>query len=445
MSVFKKLSARSLVSIIPMILLFLFCPTGLRAQLIVDCTGANPFAFPSINSAVQSAPERTLILVTGPCNENVNINAQLGLDISAMNGQPVTINGSINIMNSTSVFLFGLNVTNPAGNGINVTDTHHVFLDTCTSNGNSGVGLSVGGFSSVVVLATGAFDNNARGGMNITGNSLVALFAFAGTIDISNNGGAGVFASQANFSTLGNTTLKNNAFGGQFNPGFGLDLRGGAHAQIGALFGPNILAGNQSGGASLQETAEISFFSIGQPNLIQGNGPVGVLAGFGSQVTFANISGPLAAQITDHTSAGVDLFANSQAFFLGSNQVLRNGAVTDPRSAGIRVDGNSEAFLRGGQVAQNNGPGILALVNSSADFTGVSFAGNAQGEIITCDSSSWMVSDLAQPNSNPPAGVRCRTPHALGNRQMSQAQPTAPDWRAYKALHDKLVNAAIRH
>jgi len=37
---------------------------------------------------------------------------------------------------------------------------------------------------------------------------------------------------------------------------------------------------------------------------------VGVLAGFGSQVTFFNSS-----QISGHTSAGVDLYANSQAYF----------------------------------------------------------------------------------------------------------------------------------
>jgi hypothetical protein len=231
-----------------------------------------------------------------------------------------------------------------------------------------------------------------------------------------------------------------------FNTAYGIDLLGGAHAQIGALFGPNSISGNESGGASLQETAEISLFSLGQPNLIQGNGPFGVAAGLGSQVTFAQITGTVNAQITDHTSAGVDLYGNSQAYFLGTNQVLRNGTVTNPRCAGIRVDGNSEAFHRGGQVAQNNGPGILALVNSSVDFTGVNFSGNAEGEIIDCDSSSWMVSDLARPNSAlPTVGVACRTPHSLGNRDVFKALPPTPDWSAHKAPYDKYAKAAVKH
>ena len=440
----KKLTAKGLVSIIPMILLFLFCPTGLRAQLLfVDCSGTNPYAYPSINAALPNAGPGAFILVTGTCNENVFLFGRNGLNLGAFFGQTATINGTIFIQNSDNIFLYGLNVTNPSGNGISVNSSRSITLDSCTSNGNASTGLNVEGMSDVAVIATGAFDNNGNTGMIIGGNSIVTISAFAGLVDISNNRGPGIFASQANVSTLGNTTISNNVFAAGLNSGFGIDLRGGAHAQFGALFGPNILSGNQSGGAWLQETAEISFFSLGQANLIQGNGPVGVLAGFGSQVTFFDLSGPLGAQIADHTSAGVDLYANSQAYFHGSTQVLRNGSATDARSAGIRVDGNSEAFLRGGQVSGNSGPGLLVLVNSSADFSGVSFSGNSG--VIACDSSSTMVSDLTQPNSTPPAGVSCRTPHGLGGRQINKTQPTAPDWSAYKAQHDSYAKLAVKH
>ena len=447
MKVFKKLTASSLFLSIPLLGMFLLCPTGVRAQnLIVDCTGTNTSAYPSINAALLNATPGSFILVTGPCAENVSLYGQNALNLGAYYGQTATINGAISINNSQNVFLYGLNVTNAAGDGISVSNSRGISLNVCSSSGNAGVGLRVGGMSDVTIGASGGFDRNTAGGMNIGGNSLVAVVAWAGPVDISNNGGPGVWASQANFSTIGSTTISNNVFGTGSNSGFGIDLRGGAHAQIGALFGPNVISGNQNGGASLQENAEISFWSIGQPNEIQSNGPVGVLAGFGSQVTFADISGPLAALITDHTSAGVDLYANSQAYFLGANQVLRNGTLTNPRSAGIRVDGNSEVFLRGGQVAQNYGPGILALVNSSADFTGVTFAGNAGGEIIDCDSSSWMVSDLTRSSSAlAAAGVACRIPHALGNRDGFKSLPTTPDWSAHKAQYDKYAKLAVKH
>ena len=428
-----SLWAKAVRLVIPGILFFLVGPSGLRAQfLIVDCSGTNLYAYPSINAALPNAGPGAFILVTGPCTENVLLFGRSALNLGAFFGQTATINGTISIGNSDNIFLYGLNVTNPSGNGISVNSSRSIALDSCTSNGNAGVGLNVGGMSDVTVLATGAFDNNTGGGMNITGNSIVNLIAFAGLADISNNRGPGIFASQANVFTLGNTNVSNNV------SGFGLDLRGGTHAQMLAIFGPNSLTGNQSGGASLQETAEISFFSIGPPNLIQSNGPVGVSAGLGSQATFFND-----AQITDHSGAGIDLYGNSQAYLFGTSQVLRNGSATDARSAGIRVDGNSEAFLRGGQVSGNAGPGMLVLVNSSADFSGVSFSGN--NGVISCDSSSTMVSDLAGPSSTPPAGVSCRTPHGLGGRQITKTQPAVPDWSAQKAQHDSYAKLAVKH
>ena len=447
MNAFKKLYLKGLYLTIAVILLLLFSPGATRAQqfLNVDCTG-NPPSYPSINAALPYATPGTFILITGPCNEYVNLNQVSNLNLGAYYGQTVVLNGGISINNSQNVTLYGLNVTNPSGNGISVSNSRGIQLNVCSSSGNSGFGLSVGGMSDVTVGASGAFSHNGNNGINIGGNSLVALVAWAGPVDISNNVGAGVWSSQGNFSTLGPTTINNNVSNGFPNTGFGIILLGGARAQVGALFGPNVISGNQKGGASLGENAEISFWNIGPPNQIQNNGPVGITAGLNSQVTVYDLNGPVGALITDHTSAGLDLYANSQAYLFGANQVMRNGAATDPRSAGIRVDGNSEVLLRGGQVTQNNGPGILALVNSSADFTGVTFAGNAQGEVIDCDNSSWMVSDLSRPAfAVPAAGVACRTPHLLGNRDVVKTIPTAPDWSAPKARFDAYAKAAVKH
>lgn len=443
----KKLIAKSFYSIFPLLLLFLFCPGGIRAQyLIVDCTGATPYAYPSINAALPNATPGSFILVTGPCTENVSLSGVSSLSLGAFYGLTATLNGGISISNSQNVMLYGLNVTNTAGNGISVSNSRGTSINVCTISGNAGMGLSVSGMSDVTVGASGAFDNNGNGGININGNSLVSLVAWAGSVDISNNNGPGVWESAGSlFSTLGPTTITNNVSGVGTNPGYGIEILGGARAQIGSLYGPNTITGNQAGGAFLQENSEISFFSLGQSNVIHGNGPVGVSVGLGSQVTFYDITGTVNAQISGHTSAGVDVYSNSQAYFNGANQVLQNGTVSDPRSAGIRVDGNSQVLMRGGQVTQNNGPGILALVNSSADFTGVTFGGNLRGEIITCDSSAWMVSDLAKPTSPfLPAGVTCRTPDALGNRVFFNAVPTTPDWSAFKALFNRYAKLAVK-
>ena len=199
-----------------------------------------------------------------------------------------------------------------------------------------------------------------------------------------------------------------------------------------------LIAGNQSGGSWLQENSEISFWFGGYPNVIHSNGPVGVLLGFGSQATFFNSAKLPVIAAPEWTST-----PNGQAYFSGANLVQSNGSSGHSRSAGIRVDGNSEAFLRGGEVSQNVGPGVLALINSSADFSGVTFSGNTG--ITTCDSNSTMISDLAGPNITLPAGVSCRTPHGLGARHLDKSQPATPNWSAQKAQHDRYAKLAVKH
>jgi hypothetical protein len=252
--------------------------------------------------------------------------------------------------------------------------------------------------------------------------------------DISNNQQSALWNTQANFVTVGNTRMANN---GQV----AIDMRGGGKTQMGSIgsafgFGPNVIENNPNGGVSLQENAEISFWALQQPNainIIRNNGPFGVEAGFGSQVTLVG------ASITGHAGPGVDIYAHSQLYGtsripgLSTTQIQNNGAAGDPLSAAIRVDGNSEVLLRGVDISQNNGPAILALVNSSVDFAGNTFSGNTG--VISCDSTSTMVSDLPVAVRTPASGVACAAAHALGNRAVSVPTPAVPDLSVWKKMH----------
>ena len=430
---------RILISICILAVLSVF-PHAARAQfLVVDCTGVDPFAFPNINSALfaVAGPGAFIFVEAGPCNESVFLNGANNLTLAAPFGQTANINGNVSINNSQNVFLGGLNVTNPFGDGIDVNSSRSVVLDSCTSNGNAGTGLNAGQSSDVAIAATGSFSNNVGDGMDIGSNSFVNVVSFAGTTEISNNHTAGMFLSQANFQTLGGTHMANNGSAPGNGLGVAIDVRGGGKVQFGSLSfaGPNVIENNLHGGVSLQENAEISFFSIppNAGNIVRNNGPFGIEAGFGSQVTLVG------AQVAGHTGPGVDIYAHSQLYGtsqlagLGSTQIQNNGTAGDPLSAGVRVDGNSEVLLRGVTVSQNNGPAILALVNSSVDFAGNTFSGNTG--VITCDSTSTMVSDLDAAASNPASGVRCGVAHSLGNRSLSTPAPAVPDITALKALH----------
>jgi hypothetical protein len=426
---------RTTISLCILAALFVF-PHAARAQfLTVGCFGGDPFSqFSRINDALPNvAGPGAFILVTGTCNEFVNLYGFTNLNLGAPFGQTASINGNLSITNSQNVYLYGLSVTNPYGDGIDVSSSRSVTLDSCTSNGNAGNGLNASQTSDVTINAFGGFSNNGGDGIFTGNNSLVSIVSWAGTTEISNNRNAALGIYSGNFSTIGSTHIANN--GSNLNAA--IDMRGAGKAQIGSFFSANIIENNPSGGASLQENAEISFWSLPQfsgPNIVRNNGPFGVEAGFGSQVTLVG------AQVSGHTGPGVDIYGHSQLYGssqlagLGVVQIQNNGTSGDPLSAGIRVDGNSEALLRGVNISQNNGSAILALANSSVDFAGNTFSGNTG--VITCDSTSTMVSDVSASANNPASGVRCGVAHTLGNRSLSTPTPAVPDITAWKAVHN---------
>jgi hypothetical protein len=441
-SIHRKGSYRWLVTLI----LFLGFAEVAQGQqyYYVDCSGANASDFHTINSALASVTgPGAYVLVMGTCTETVNISNAQNLNLGAWYGQTANLVGSINVDSSESVFLYGLNVTNPTGNGFNFTSSRGVTLESCTSNQNQSLGLTAESLSEVTIVGPTSFDNNGTGGMQLDNNSIVNINDWqGGSTDISDNQGPGVWLSSGSlFGTLGTTTISNNSLpvaSGNPPAAFGVEVLGAGKAQIGTCNGPNTIQGNQGGGFFLQENAELSLFNCGAPyqSYILSNGPVGISAGFGSQVTLYED-----VQISGHTGSGVELYGKSQLNVNGSNLISGNGTRGDPRSAGIVVDGNSEAYLRGGQVSSNYGPGILALVNSSADFTGTTFSGNSGG-IISCDSSAFMVSDLSTASGKPSGSIDCGTPHKLGNRHDRFIAPKIPDSSALKNRHARYKKMA---
>lgn len=402
-----------------------------QSYYYVDCSGTNPADFSTISAALAVAGPNSYILVTGTCNENVSIANASNLSVGAFYGSTATIHGNVSITASNSVFLYGLNVTNPAGNGFDVASSHNVTLWTCTSNGNGQVGLSVVTFSDVTVQGPGSFDSNGGSGISVSFQSVVNLLTWGGPVDISGNHGAGVgLGDGAIFQTLGNTTIENNInVPAVVRPdGFGIQAVSASKIQVATCFGTNQISGNESGGIDARENSQVSIWYCGTPgeNIVKDNGPVGVEVGMGSQLAlYQNVV------ISGHTGRGIDLYGGAQLYMFGPNLISQNGNSGDPRSAGVVIDGNSEAYLRGGTISANGGPGILALVNSSVDSVGATFSDNSGG-MITCDSSAYLVSDLLRANSTPLPGVRCRTPHHLGNGDRAASAPVAPDFTAQK-------------
>jgi hypothetical protein len=395
-------------------------PAVLHAQLFVDCSGRNANKFPSITAALQQAPSvGATIIVTGTCNETVNIYGMVGLNLGAAYGQTATVKGAFTISNSQNVFLYGLHVTDSPIDGITVSDSTAILLEACTASGNTLNGLRAQNMSDVEIVGEGgAFSTNGSSGIWANVSSLVWFNNWAGPVQVRDNALDGIECEQSTCGILGNTTVKNNGISG-------IDLIGGSKMEVASYYGPNLIADNISGGVVARERSRISIFTA--QTTIRGNGAVGVTAGFGSQVTLSDV------EISGHSSAGVDLYGNSQAWLFDANRIQYNGSSTDPTSAAIRVDGNSELFLRSGTITNNTGPALLALVNSSVDFSGVTFARNTGG-VITCDNTAVMVSDLP-----PEKAGTCKTPQIFVNREAAKPAFEPPNSEAQKAAHDKYV------
>jgi hypothetical protein len=357
--------------------------------------------------------------------------------------QTFTLSGNLNIQSSRSVQIQGMVVTNPYGDGIDVNGSSDVVLTFVQSSNNSGTGLSIY-TSEVNIAGGGTFNNNGNSGIGAYVNSTLDIIAWGGTVDISNNVGTGLNLDRSTGWGLGPITITNTraVAGGTYPNGFGINEFGGAKAGLFALFGPISITSNEGGGISLEETSELSMGGnvSWSPYLVtvQGNGPLGIAAvNAGSLTLFGGVT------ISDHTTAGVSLYGNSQAA-ITNNQIIHNGTGTDPQRAGIVVDNGSQASVIGVSIQNNGGPGILGRMHATLDVEGSTFAANAAGAIV-CDASTALETDLAHSVLGSANACRVSAPgnhheHGPGNMNLG-----IPDWRKMKARSMKIGQMHSSH
>jgi hypothetical protein len=428
----------SFVVVLFTVALFSFTPTRAFAQYVVDCTGNTPGAYTSINSVVPLLTNGSVVRITGPCTENVTITGLDNLSIGAPWGQDATLNGNLTLNSVHNLFLYGMSVTNPNGDGIDVNYSTGVTIDNCTASNDTGVGLNIGD-SSVTVQDTGTFNNNGNNGIQAEGGATdLGLSGYSGPITVSNNTGAGIELQDGVMeSWAGNVIVTNTkaSSAGEallgFGSGYGIQLVGHARAVLyswsPSMLPPNQISGNQSGGISIQEGSEVSVSGVSQSgsgpwitSIIDGNGPVGIYVGLGSQLSvFGGV------QITNHPDAAIDVFGHSQVSIDGNNQITNNGSgpsATYPTHAGVRIDDNSEAYIRDGQITQNGGPGVLVLGNSSINVSGTTLTSNLGGPYV-CDSSSWLITDEAEFPTGFGFAAPCKIPNSTRPKHRSIAIP----------------------
>jgi len=298
------------------------------AGAVVDCSGATPGAFTSINAALASLPAQgpNSITVTGACHESVVIVGRTQLNISGNPTATITPSNP----NGRGLVIFASqqvgiqNLIIEGGRGVIVNDQSRVDFDTVTIQNSGSLGMT--SLDSLVHIFNSTIKNSVRSGISISGGT----FYVDGSVNITGNGRLGIAAITTHLIVNG----------GDGTPGT-----------------ENVISNNVGVGVEVASSAEAD---ISADNRITNNGGQwGLLVLNGSSVLMTE------GTISNNTGLGVHCGGTSHCEFGGSTHINSNG------KGGIEVVEHSDASLDGGlDISSNTGIGVLVDQSSSLTSLG---------------------------------------------------------------------------
>jgi Periplasmic copper-binding protein (NosD) len=215
-------------------------PAGFAKNVKVDCNGATPGAFHSLQAAINSlrlAGPNYITVASNPCHEDVRIVDRQRLTIDAPNGNDFITSAedlggdAMTITGSTGITLIPVGFY-ASGRGLVINGNSAVNVLGCTSDSNAGAGLRID--DSNVVVESGAYINNGNAGVLANDSTLTLQ-----DLDISANGIAGIVLHRTH-GTITRLNIHDN--------GAGLLLSNGADEHLDA---PNTIVNNQLRGVSV--------------------------------------------------------------------------------------------------------------------------------------------------------------------------------------------------
>lgn len=339
----------------------------------IDCSGATPGAFTSIEQAIFSSPDHTVFTLAGNCTETTIV-IQHRNDLSFFAAAPVTIQVStaspqvLNIVDSANIS-FGGPITITGSQGVNVFRSTSVLLSGVTIQNSSQFGITSN--NSELLVNNGAITANARTGVVISGGT-VELDG----VTISNNGRLGISAETTHLIMSDSNTappvVSNNGIAGVqlFNSSQGdfTDL------QI------NNNAGNQFG--LLVQTNSAAVISGGS---INGNNGIGVVCQLTSHCVFGG------TQVNGNTNGGIVVSGHGGLNLDGAVQISGNQGV------GLSIDQSSMFVSNGGNtIANNTGDALVVNALSTLDlFAPDTITATAGNLALNCNNGSMVTGDIS--------------------------------------------------
>jgi hypothetical protein len=309
-------------------LLLLLSGMAFADNATVDCSGATPGAFMSLQQAILSLPPAgpNTIVVSGTCVENIAVVGYTGLSVfgnPSASIQAADPTNSVLIISQSQRISFLNNITFSGGQGIAIVISTPVRFDHITVQNSGSLGIT--SVDSLVHFSNSSVTGSTRSGISATGGS----FYVDGGVNVSNNGRLGISAGTGHL-TLGHGSVPGTA---------------------------NIISHNGIGGVQIVSTAAGDF--SGDNQITSNGGQFAVLVLNGSNLTMTD------GAITGNTGLGVHCGGTSHCEFGGNTLIQNNGA------GGIEVVEHSDASLVGGLIISGNtGNGVLVDQGSSLTSLG---------------------------------------------------------------------------
>ena len=358
--------------------LLLLSNLAFAADATVDCSGATPGAFTSINAALASLPAAgpNSIAVTGICTESVVIVGRTDLAVfgnpSAVIQPPAPTNRALVIFGSQRVG-FSNNITFNGGRGIAVNDNSRADFDSITVQNSGGLGIS--STDSIVHISNSSVTNNARSGISVSGGS----FYLDSGVNVSNNGRSGVSAITAHLVLNGGDGTPGTANIISHNTGVGVALFNSAEGDIN---GDNQITFN--GGPFGLEVVHTSTVLMSD-GIINSNTGIGVHCGETSHCEWSG-----ATQINSNTGGGIEITDHSDAYIDGGIIISGNTGV------GVTIDLSSVLNSLGGNTITNNtGDAVVLNTLSVLKFALPDTITPAVGNLaLNCNNGSLVIGDI---------------------------------------------------
>jgi len=339
----------------------------------IDCSGATPGAFTSVQQAILSSPDHTNFSIAGNCTEQF-VTIQHRNDLSFIALTPATIQVAspsqpVMIITHSENITFAGPITITGGQGVIISDSNGVNLSGTTVQNSTQFGISSNKSDLLMI------------GGSITANARTGVVSFGGTVEldgvtISNNGRIGVSAATTHLIMSDGNGLppivSNNGIAGVqlFNSSQGdfTDLQ--INNNAGGNFG--LMAFNNSA-------------VVMQGGSINSNTGTGVICVSTSHCEFSQ------TQINSNTGGGIRTATLSELELDGAVQVSGNGG------AGILIDQHSAYTSNGGNTISNNA-GDAVIVNALSTLNLVApdtITATGANLALNCNNGSLVTGDIS--------------------------------------------------